>query len=253
MRLKELAATRSHYGYRRLHILLKREGSNVNAKRIYRLHTQERLSLRTKKPRRRVSCRAPEDRPEATRINDCWAMDFMSDELYDGRRMRLLTIVDHFTRESFAIDVGQRIRGNEVVSVLERVACHRKLPKSVRVDNGTELRSKVLDQWAHSNGVTLDFSRPGKPTDNAFIESFNGSVRAECLNENWFLSLDDAKQKSKLGELTTTNNDHIAFWVTCPPKNSLYLAGLARTHKDLILTHEVYQKLGHFNTYGKPS
>ncbi len=121
-------------------------------------------------------------------------MDFISDELYDGRRIRLLTIVDHFTRESLAIDVGQRMRGSEVVSVLECLACHRKLPKSVRVDNGPEFRSKVLDQWAYSNGVTLDFSRPGKPTDNAFIESFNGSVRAECLNNNWFLSLDDAKQ-----------------------------------------------------------
>ena len=122
-------------------------------------------------------------------------MDFMSDELYDGRRIRLLTIVDHFTRESLAIDVGQRMLGNEVVSVLERVACHRNIPKSVRVDNGPEFRSKVSDQWAYSNGVTLDFSRTGKPTDNAFIESFNGSVRAECLDENWFLSLDDAKQK----------------------------------------------------------
>ena len=124
-------------------------------------------------------------------------MDFISDELYDGRRTWLLTIGDHFTRESLAIDVGQRMRSNEVVSVLKRLACHRKLPKSVRVDNGPELRSKVFDQWAYSNGVTLDFSRPGKPTDNAFIESFNGSVRAECLNGNWFLSLDDAKQKDR--------------------------------------------------------
>lgn len=195
MRLKELAATRLHYGYRRLHILLKREGWKVNAKRIYRLYTEERLRLRTKKPKRRVSCRSREDRPEATRINDCWAMDFMSDELFDGRKFRLLTIVDHFTRESLAIEVGQRMRGGEVVSVLDRLGCHRKLPKSIRLDNGPEFTSKALDQWAYANGVTLDFSRPGKPTDNAFIESFNGSVRAECLNENWFLSLDDAKEK----------------------------------------------------------
>ena len=195
MRLKELAATRLHYGYRRLHILLKREGWKVNAKRIYRLYTEERLSLRTKKPKRRVGCRTREDRPEATRINDCWAMDFMSDELFDGRNISLLTIVDHFTRESLAIEVGQRMRGNEVVSVLERLACGRKLPRSIRVDNGPEFTSKVLDQWTYANGVTLDFSRPGEPTDNAFIESFNGSVRMECLNENWFLSLDDAKEK----------------------------------------------------------
>ncbi len=175
--------------------LLKREGWNVNAKRIYRLYSEERLSLQTKKPRPRVGCQAREDRPEATGINDCWAMDFMSDELYADRRIRLLTIVDHFTRESLAIDVSQRMRGNEVVSVLECLACHRKFPKAARVDNGPKFRSKVLDQWAYSNGVSLDLSRSGKPMDNAFIESFNCSLRAECLYENWFLSLSDAKQK----------------------------------------------------------
>ena len=139
MRLKKLAATRSRYGYRRLHVLLKREGRNVNAKRLYRLNAEEGFSLRTKKPRQRVRCRAREDRPEATGIYHCWAIDFMSDELYGGRRIRLLTIVDHLTDENLAIDVGQRMRGNELVSVLERVACHRKLPKSVHFDNGPEL------------------------------------------------------------------------------------------------------------------
>lgn len=195
MRLKELAATRIHYGYRRLHILLRREGWNVNAKRIYRLYTEEKLSIRTKKPRHRVSCRSRDDRPEATRINDCWAMDFMSDELFDGRKIRLLKIVDHCTCESLAIAVRQRMRGREVVATLESLACDQKLPQSIRVDNGPEFTSKVLDQWAYANGVNLDFSRPGKPTDNAFIESFNRGVRAECLNANWFLSLDDAKEK----------------------------------------------------------
>ena len=179
MRLKELAAIRVHYGYRRLHILLRREGWDVNVKRIYRLYREEKLNMRTKTPRRRVSCRTREDRSDATHINDCWAMDFMSDELFDGRQLRLLTIVDHFTRESLAIEVGQRMRGKDVVSVLERLACDRTLPNSIRVDNGPEFTSKVLDQWAYANSVTLDFSRPGKPTDNAFIESFNGSVRAE--------------------------------------------------------------------------
>lgn len=124
-------------------------------------------------------------------------MDFMSDELFDGRQIRLLTIVDHFTRESLAIAVGQRMRGKDVVSILEDLAYDRTLSKSIRVDNGPEFTSKVLDQWAYSNGVTLDFIRPGKPTDNAFIESFNGSVRAACLNKNWFLSLDDAKEKTE--------------------------------------------------------
>ena len=195
MRLKELAATRVRYGYRRLHILLQREGWQVNAKRVYRLYREENLSLRTKPPKRRVSCRKRCDRPEATRINDCWAMDFMSDELFDGRKIRLLTIVDHFTRESIAIDVGQRFRGKDVAETLERIGVDRSLPKTIRVDNGPEFTSKALDKWAYDNKVILDFSRPGKPTDNAFIESFNGSVRAECLNENWFLSLADAKEK----------------------------------------------------------
>ena len=158
-----------------LQFLLRREGWNVNAKR-------------------RVSCRTRVDRPDANHINDFWAMDFMSDELFDGRQIRLLTIVDHFTRESLAIEVGQRMRGKNVVSALERLACNRTLLKSLCVDNGPEFTSKVLDQWAYANGVTLDLSRPVKPTDNASIESFNVIVRAECLNENWFLSLDDATE-----------------------------------------------------------
>ncbi len=195
MRLNELAATRIHYGYRRLHILLKREGWNFNAKRIYRLYSEEKLGLRRRKPRRRVACRTRVDRPEATCMNDCWAMDFMHDELFDGRRIRLLTIVDLFTRESLAIVVRQRFRATEVVKALDWIKQTRSLPKSIRVDNGTEFTSKVMDRWAYESDVTLDFSRPGKPTDDAFIESFNGSVRAECLNENWFLSLDDAKAK----------------------------------------------------------
>jgi len=195
MRLKELAAVRVRYGYRRLHILFRREGWQVNSKRIYRLYYEGKLNLRTKTPCRRVSCRKRVDRPEATRINDSWAMDFMADELSDGRRIRLLTIVDHFTREGLAIVVGQRLGGHEVVEALTRIGLNRRLPKAIRVDNGLEFTSKTLDQWAYANNVTLDFSRPGKPTDNAFIESFNGRVRAEYLNENWFLSLDDARTK----------------------------------------------------------
>lgn len=195
MRLKELASIRIRYGYRRLHILLQREGWNVNAKRVYRLYVEENLSIRTKTPRRRVSCNKRSARPDATRINDCWAMDFMTDELFDGRRIRLLTIVDHFTRESIAIGVGQRLSGKDVVATLNTIGADRSFPKTIRVDNGPEFTSKALDKWAYENKVTLDFSRPGKPTDNAFIESFNGSIRSECLNQNWFLSLDDAKEK----------------------------------------------------------
>ena len=122
-------------------------------------------------------------------------MDVMSDELFNGDRIRLFTLVDHFARESPAIEVARSIPARRVVEVLDRVANIRGLPKTIRVDNGTEFTSKVLDQWAYANGVELDFTRPGKPTDNAFIESFNGRVRQECLNENWFLSLVDAREK----------------------------------------------------------
>ncbi|QDS99567.1 Integrase core domain protein [Adhaeretor mobilis] len=125
-----------------------------------------------------------------------WSMDFMSDQLFDGRRFRLLTLVDNFTRESLAIRVGQRLTGDDVVAVLEAVRKRRgAVPESIRVDNGPEFISKSLDWWAYFNKVTLDFSRPGKPTDNAFIESFNGRVRQECLNQHWFLNLADAIKK----------------------------------------------------------
>ena len=122
-------------------------------------------------------------------------MDFMSDELYNGQRIRLLTLVDNFTRESLAIEVDTHLGGHRVVDVLQRLSKGRGLPRTIRVDNGPEFISKVLDQWAYLNGVELDFSRPGKPTDNAFIEAFNGRLREECLNESWFLSLEDARDK----------------------------------------------------------
>jgi putative transposase len=122
-------------------------------------------------------------------------MDFVSDQLYDGRRIRVLTLVDNHTRESLALHVDQRVRGIEVVAELERVVDVHGLPESIRVDNGPEFISKDLDLWAYWNKVTLDFSRPGKPTDNAFIESFNARFRQECLNEHWFLTLEDAREK----------------------------------------------------------
>jgi len=135
------------------------------------------------------------ERPVATDANQGWSMDFMNDELYDGRRIRLLTLVDNFTRESLAIEVSDHLGGHRVVEVLMRLGEERNLPKTIRVDNGPEFISKVLDQWAYLNGVALDLSRPGKPTDNAFIEAFNGRLRQECLNESWFLSLEDAREK----------------------------------------------------------
>ena len=195
IRLKDLAGSRVRYGYRRLHVLLKREGWQVNHKRVYRLYCQENLTVRTKRPRRHVTAKAREDRVTAGRMNDCWSMDFMSDQLYDGRNIRVLTIVDNFTRESLAVEVGVGFTGHAVAWVLTRIAQARGRPKAIRVDNGPEFTSRALDQWAYLNKVELDFSRPGKPTDNAFIESFNGRLRAECLDQHWFMSLQDTKEK----------------------------------------------------------
>ena len=129
----------------------------------------------------------------AQHANDSWSMDFVSDQLVGGQRFRLLTLVDNHSRESLAIEVGQRLTGDDVVQILKGVASQRGKPQTIRVDNGPEFISRSLDLWAYSSGVKLDFSRPGKPTDNAFIESFNGRLRDECLNQHWFLSLDEAQ------------------------------------------------------------
>jgi putative transposase len=195
IRLRDLARARVSYGYRRLHVLLQREGWRVNHKRVYRLYRLESLQMRPKKPRRHVTACRRMERVVATERNEAWSMDFMSDELFDGRRIRVLTIVDNYSRESLAIEVDQRIGGQRVVEVLMQLGKERGLPRTIRVDNGPEFASKLLDQWAYLNGVDLDFSRPGKPTDNGLIEAFNGRLRQECLNENWFLSLDDAREK----------------------------------------------------------
>jgi putative transposase len=195
MRIRDLAAARVSYGYRRIHVLLQREGWHVNHKRVYRLYRLEGLLMRPKKPRRHVSCTKRLPRPTASRRDESWSMDFVSDELITGQRIRLLTLVDNFTRESLAIGVGTSFPAHRVVEVLDRLAQQRRLPGTIRVDNGPEFTSRVLDQWAYLRGVQLDFSRPGKPTDNAFIEAFNARLRQECLNESWFLSLDDAEEK----------------------------------------------------------
>lgn len=140
----------------------------------------------------------------------------MADHLFDGKRFRLLTLVDNFSRESLAIQVGTRLTGDDVVVALERVKEARGCPESIRVDNGPEFISKSLDWWAYFNNVTLDFSRLGKPTDNAYIESFNGRVRQECLNQHWFLSLADAQEQIDQWRRTTTKTVHIAHWEIKP-------------------------------------
>jgi putative transposase len=194
-RIREIAETRVRYGYRRIHVLLRREGWLVNVKRVCRLYREQGLQLRSKSPKRRVKAKLREGRSSATEPNQVWAMDFVHDQLFDGHKIRILTTVDTFTRLSPAIEVRQNFRGADVVEVLERISRQLGYPNTIRLDNGPEFISKELDLWAFMHGVILDFSRPGKPTDNAFIESLNGKFRAECLNANWFLSLDEARRK----------------------------------------------------------
>ena len=194
--MHEIAQVRIRYGYLRIHTLLVREGWHVNRKKVYRIYCEEGLNLRSKRPRRRVAAAHRLERPELTQPDQCWSMDFVADELFNGRRFRSLTIVDNFSRECLAIYVNQGIRGEQVVDVMNELKqLENRCPVRVQVDNGSEFISKSLDKWAYDNQVVLDFSRPGKPTDNPFIESFNGSFRDECLNTNWFLSMDDARAK----------------------------------------------------------
>ncbi len=193
-RLRELAGTRVSYGYKRLHILLRREGWRVNQKRIYRLYGEEALALRRKRPRRRKSAVLRGPRLVPTQANEVWAMDFMHDTLYDGRRLRVLTLIDSHTRECLALVVRPSFCGADVASVLAQIGTTRPLPARITVDNGTEFTSRALDAWAYRHQVQLDFSRPGRPVDNCLIEAFNGSLRRECLSQHWFASGSEAQQ-----------------------------------------------------------
>jgi putative transposase len=194
-RIKEICHVRVRYGYRRVHILLRREGWTINHKKTRRIYRELGLQLRNKTPKRRVKAKLRDDRRPATRSNETWAMDFVHDQLATGRKLRVLTVVDIFSRFSPALEPRLTFRGTDVVEILERVCNELGFPATIRVDQGTEFVSRDLDLWAYQRGVTLDFSRPGKPTDNAFIEAFNGRFRAECLNAHWFLSLADAQKK----------------------------------------------------------
>jgi len=197
-RILELAMARVRYGYKRIYILLKREGIHVNKKRVHRLYCLEGLQIRPRRPRRSVSAARRQPPKVAARSpNEAWSMDFVTDQTSQGLRFRMLTVIDVFTRECLAIEVGQRLTGEDVARVLSRIARQRGTPKRIYCDNGSEFCSRSMDLWAYSNKVTLEFSRPGKPTDNAFIESFNGSLRDECLNTHWFTDLADAKVKLK--------------------------------------------------------
>jgi putative transposase len=191
-RLRELAAVRVRFGYRRLTVLLKREGWPVNAKRIYRLYGDEGLTVRTT-PRKRLASRPRVPLPTATRPNERWSMDFVSARLADGRWFRTLTVLDLYTRESLALVADRSLTGVKVAATLSRVLQRRAAPEAITVDNGGEFVSRAMDAWAYAHDVRLDFIRPGKPMENAFIESFNGKLRDECLNSHVFVSIAEAQ------------------------------------------------------------
>lgn len=176
-------------------VLLTREGWDINMKRTYRIYRDLGLQLRNKTPKRRVKAKLREDRATAVGPNDVWAMDFVHDQLATGKKIRVLTVVDTFSRYVPVLDPRFSYRAEDVVRTLEQVCPEIGYPKTIRVDQGSEFISRDLDLWAYTKGITLDFSRPGKPTDNAYIEAFNGRFRAECLNAHWFLTLADAAEK----------------------------------------------------------
>jgi putative transposase len=191
-RLKTLAAERRRFGYRRLAILLQREGLRVNLKRVYRVYREEGLAVRRRKGRKRaIGMRLPLPRPE--RVNQVWSLDFMSDALANGRRFRVLGVVDQFSRECLALAADTSLPGLRVVRELETLIRQRGKPVTIISDNGTELTSRVVLQWASHHGIHWHYTTPGKPTENGYTESLNGKIRDECLNEHWFIGLPEAR------------------------------------------------------------
>jgi putative transposase len=199
-RLREMAVERPRFGYRRLYIFLRREKTEsgelrwpVNHKRVYRLYREEGLAIRCKRRKRfRAEARVPLALPKSA--NEVWTMDYTHDELASGRKFRTLNLMDGYTREALTIEVDTSLPGLRVVRVLDRLREMRATPAAIQVDNGTEFTSRVVDQWAYRNQVALHFIERGKPTQNAFIESFNGKFRDECLNQNWFVDLRGARE-----------------------------------------------------------
>ena len=192
LRLKELAEERRRFGCPRLHVMLKRENLVINHKRTERIYREEGLSLRLRKRRKKAAVLRV-TLPQAEHANQHWSMDFVTDSTLAGRRFRALAIVDDYSRECPAIEVDSSIPATRVVEVLERLAETRGLPEVITLDNGPEFAGKTLDEWAYRRGIKLNFIRPGKPAENAYAESFIGRLRDECLNENWFSSIREAR------------------------------------------------------------
>jgi len=192
-RLKELAQVRRRFGCRRLHVMLRREGVRINHKRTERLYREEGLMLSIRR-RKKLASLLRTELPKPTHRNHIWSMDFMRDALANGRTIKVLAIVDEYTRKCFRIEVDTSINGVRVVRILNEISQAEGLPEIIIIDNGPEFIGKALDAWAYQRGVKLAFITPGKPVENAYIESFNGRFRDECLNENWFMTLEQARE-----------------------------------------------------------
>ena len=186
LRIRDLAHARPRFGYRRIWVLLRREGWRVNHKRVRRLYRLEGLQLRMRVRRRKHIALHRGPAPVPVGPTERWSMDFVHDALADGRAFRVLTVVDQWSRQSPVLEVASSQSGKTVADALDRVIDGSHVPRSITVDHGTEFMSRALEDWAYQRGVHLDFIRPGKPVENAFIESFNGRLRDECLNVNQF-------------------------------------------------------------------
>ena len=192
-RLKEHAQKRRRFGCPRLHVMLLRDGFIINHKRTERIYKEEGLSLRIKRRKKMASTlRVEVPRPDYP--NHIWSMDFMKDALSDGRKLKVLPIVDEYTKKSFRIEVDTSITGARVVRILNEITPMNGLPEVIIIDNGPEFIGKALDEWAYRRGVKLFFITPGKPVENMYMESFNGKLRDECLNLHYFTSIDHARQ-----------------------------------------------------------
>ena len=195
LRIRDIAHQRPRFGYQRIHVMLRREGWRVNKKRVRRLYRLEGLQLRMRIRRRKHMCLHRGLAPKAQRTHERWSMDFVHDQMLDGRPFRMLTLIDQFSRQSPIVEPRLSFRGSDVAEVLDAIIERTGTPAWITVDHGTEFTSKALEEWAYQRGVKLDFTHPGKPTQNGHIESFNGRLRDECLNVNQFTSLADAREQ----------------------------------------------------------
>jgi putative transposase len=233
-RIEEIAALKRRYGYRRVYLRLRREGWSVNRKRVYRIYREAGLAVRRRK-RKQIGAVERKPLPKPVAANLSWSMDFVSDGLADGRRLRCLTVVDDCTRECLAIEVDTSITGTRVKHVMNRLAEARGLPQSITVDNGPEFQGQVLDAWAYQVGVNLSFIRPGKPNENAYIESFNGKFRDECLNEHWFITMAQARRVIELWRIEyNTERPHSSIGNITPEEYAENL--MAKTNKLALLS-----------------